>query len=156
MRYNLFLLLVLATIWAANSGHYTPLILGFGLVSIVMVLLLSKRMQLVGEEAQPLHLLRRLPSFYAWLWREIVVSNLAVTACVWRGKNSISPTTASVPVHLKTRLGRVIYANSITLTPGTVSIHLGEDEILVHALRASDLAALQEGEMQQRVSRLEQ
>ena len=156
MRYTLFLSLVVATIWVVNSGHYTPLILGFGLVSVAVVILLSLRMKLVGEEAQPLHLLRRLPAFYAWLWREIVISNLAVTACVWRGKNSISPTTARVPVQLKTRLGRVIYANSITLTPGTVSIHLGEDEILVHALKASDLAALQEGEMQQQVSRLEQ
>lgn len=156
MRYILFLSLVLATIWAANSGHYTPLILGFGLLSVVFVILLSLRMKLVGGESQPLHLLRRLPTFYAWLWREIVISNLAVTACVWRGKDSLSPTTARVPVQLKTRLGRVIYANSITLTPGTVSIHLDEDEILVHALRACDLAALEEGEMQQRVSRLEQ
>jgi multicomponent Na+:H+ antiporter subunit E len=71
------------------------------------------------------------------------------------GFREIAPVMARIPAPQRTRLGQVVYADSITLTPGTVSIELGDDEILVHALSPDGLADLQGGEMARRVMLLE-
>lgn len=156
MRYTLSLIAVLAFIWLANSGHYTPLLLTFGLLSIALVVFLARRMGLVDRESQPLHLWRSLPGYYWWLFCQIVQSNLEVAACVWRGRKSIHPASARLETKLRTDLGRVLYANSITLTPGTVAVELEGDEILVHALNAGGLEELRRGEMENRVRALEE
>jgi multicomponent Na+:H+ antiporter subunit E len=61
----------------------------------------------------------------------------------------------TLPVSQRTEIGRALYANSITLTPGTVSIDLGEDYVSVHALTEEGAQALIEGEMDRRVAALE-
>ncbi|MCW8125954.1 Na+/H+ antiporter subunit E [Microbulbifer halophilus] len=156
MRYTLSLVAVLAFIWLANSGHYTPLLLTFGLLSIALVVFLARRMGLVDRESQPLHLSMSLPGYYWWLFCKIVQSNLEVASCVWRGRQSIHPASARLETKLQTDLGRVLYANSITLTPGTVAVELEGDEILVHALNAGGLEELRRGEMENRVRALEE
>ncbi|WP_323844183.1 Na+/H+ antiporter subunit E [Microbulbifer magnicolonia] len=160
MRYTLSLFAVLAFIWLANSGHYTPLLLTFGLLSIALVILLARRMQLVDRESQPLHLAAALPGYYWWLFRKIVQSNLEVVACVWRSVFSsdavISPAHARLTTSLRSDLGKVLYANSITLTPGTVAVALDGDQILVHALTAAGIEELRRGEMERRVGALEE
>lgn len=156
MRYTLSLFAVLAFIWLANSGHYTPLLLGFGLLSIALVIFLARRMQLVDRESQPLHLSMSLPGYYWWLFRKIVQSNLEVAACVWRVGTALNPASARIKTGLRSDLGKVLYANSITLTPGTVAVEVEGDEILVHALDGSGLEELRRGEMEERVRALEE
>ncbi|SHE56189.1 multisubunit sodium/proton antiporter, MrpE subunit (TC 2.A.63.1) [Microbulbifer donghaiensis] len=161
MRYTLSLIGILAFIWLANSGLYTPLLLTFGLLSIALVLLLARRMQLVDRESQPLHLATALPGYYWWLFRKIVQSNLQVVSCVWRSlfgnrDAAISPIHMRVRTNLRTDLAKVLYANSITLTPGTVAVELDGDEILVHALAADGIEELRRGEMERRVGALEE
>ncbi|SDZ80470.1 Na+/H+ antiporter subunit E [Microbulbifer marinus] len=161
MRYTLSLIAVLAFIWLANSGLYTPLLLTFGLLSIALVILLARRMQLVDRESQPLHLAAALPGYYWWLLCKIVQSNLQVVACVWRSvfspsESVISPTHARLRTSLRTDLGKVLYANSITLTPGTVAVAIEGDEVLVHALDADGIEELRRGDMERRVRVLEE
>ena len=157
MRYTLCLFAVLAFIWLTNSGHYTPLILGFGLASILFVILIARRMKVVDGESLPLQLWATLPGYYLWLLRKIIASNLEVAACVWGGLFSrsksaaISPCSERIPTRLRSDLGRVLYANSITLTPGTVAIDINSDSVLVHALTRKGLETLKQGEMEQRV-----
>jgi len=67
----------------------------------------------------------------------------------------VSPTLASFKPSQKTDIGLVIHANSITLTPGTLSVQVAQDGILVHALTREGAAALAGSEMDRRVSRLE-
>lgn len=155
MRYTLCLFAVLAFIWLANSGHYTPLLLVFGFLSVVFVILIVRRMGVVDRESQPLHLMSGLPGYYWWLFTKIVRSNIQVAACAWRGKGAISPCSARLPTSLRSDLGRVLYANSITLTPGTVAVDLEGDEVVVHALTREGLAELQTGEMERKVKALE-
>lgn len=156
LRYSLYLAVVLGLIWLGNSGHYSGLLLSFGAVSILLVVWISRRMQVVDGESQPFHLSFRLLTYYIWLFRKIVESNIKVAACAWRGQAAISPVSARVPCNLQSDLSRVIYANSITLTPGTVTVSLDEGELLVHSLTESGLAELRTGEMEGRVARLEQ
>lgn len=155
MRYFLALFAILSFVWLTNSGHYSGLLLSFGLASVLFVILIARRMDLVDGEAQPVHLLSGLPGYYWWLFRKIVQSNLAVVACVWRGRAAISPASARVPARLETDMGRVLYANSITLTPGTVAVDIEGDEILVHSLTAEGLEELRRGDMEKQVRALE-
>jgi len=155
MRHILSLFLTLAAFWLLNSGHYSVLILSLGLVSIILVLVISHKMDVIDHESQPLSLNKSIFTYYLWLIKEIIKSNITVVKHIWLGSASISPTLSTIKVSQKTDMGKVIYANSITLTPGTVAIDLLGDEIVVHALLAKDIKSLEAGDMDRRVTRLE-
>ena len=151
MRHALALSILLSAFWLVNSGHYTPLLLTFMLASVASIVALSHYMDMVDGEAQPLTITFTLPIYLLWLAKEVVLANVVVAKCVWRGKKAISPRTMVVTASQKSDLGIVIYANSITLTPGTVSVQLGHDTIMVHALSKEAADALKTGEMASRV-----
>lgn len=155
MRHTITLFLSLAIFWLLNSGHYTALMLSLGAISIAFILYIAHRMDVVDHESQPLHLTLKLPGYYAWLIKEIIVSNILVVKHIWLGNKTISPTMTIIKSSQKTDIGKVIYANSITLTPGTVTIDLDGDKFLVHALLRESIEDLQAGEMDRRVSQLE-
>lgn len=155
MRHTVTLFLLLCAFWLVNSGHYTPLILILGAASVILVIYIAHRMDVVDHEAQPLHLTFRLPSYYLWLIKEIVLSNITVVRHIWLGNSSISPAVSTLTASQQSDMGKVIYANSITLTPGTVTINLEGDKLLVHALLEESLEDLHSGEMDRRVTQLE-
>ena len=134
--------------WLLLSGHLEPLMLGFGLASVVLTVILIKRMTLIDHESYPLHLSSRIPAYLVFILRAIVHANIdVIKRIVTIKRKSISPQLIEVPVSLKTDLGRVIYANSITLTPGTVSVELTNEKIVVHALTKEAAIDLSSGEM---------
>ena len=141
--------------WIMLSGDFGLLNLALGLVSVLLVVSISRRMDVVDQESQPFQLSARLPMYWAWLALKVVKSNLEVTRRIWTPGKSISPNLVRLKISQQTALGKVIYANSITLTPGTVTLAIEDDEILVHALSRADAAALQSGEMDRRVRELE-
>jgi len=141
--------------WIMISGDFGPLNLSLGLISVLLVVAICRRMDVVDQESQPFHLSTRLPVYWAWLAFRVVRSNLDVTCRIWAPGKSISPTVLRLRVSQQTALGRVIYANSITLTPGTVTLAIEDDEILVHALTRADAAALETGDMDRQVLELE-
>ncbi|MEE8365124.1 MAG: Na+/H+ antiporter subunit E [Gammaproteobacteria bacterium] len=155
MRHTISLSLALAAFWLLNSGHYTPLILSLAVISIAVVLYIAHRMDVVDHESQPLHLTLKLPGYFLWLTKKIILANISVVKHIWLGNETISPTVTIMKASQKTDIGKVIYANSITLTPGTVAVNLVGDQIMVHALLRENIEALQTGEMDRRVSRLE-
>lgn len=155
MRHTIFLALSLAIFWLLNSGHYAALMLSLGAVSIALVLYIAHRMDVVDHESQPLHLTLKIPGYYIWLCKEIILANLLVVRHIWLGNKTISPTMMSIKASQKTDMGKVIYANSITLTPGTVTVDLEGDRLMVHALLRESIEELQAGEMDRRVTQLE-
>ena len=154
-RHTISLFLTLAAFWLLNSGHYSTLMLLLGAASIVLVLIISHQMDVVDQESQPLYLTRHILGYYLWLIKKIIQANVTVVKHIWLGKESISPTLTKIKISQKTDMGKVIYANSITLTPGTVTIDIKDDEIIVHALLYKDIESLKAGEMDRRVSLLE-
>ena len=88
------------------------------------------------------------------LW-EIVKANIDVARRILDPRLPISPTIIKVRAGQRHDITRVIYANSITLTPGTVSVDTNGDEITVHALTEQAARAVETGDMDRRVSRLE-
>ena len=155
MKHIISLFLTLAAFWLLNSGYYTTLLLLLGLASILFVLLIARKMDVVDQESQPIHLTYKIFIYLGWLIKEIVKTNITVVKHIWLGNDSISPTLKRLKISPKTDMGKVIYANSITLTPGTVAIDLIDDEMIVHALLYKDIKSLENGEMERRVTRLE-
>lgn len=151
-----WLVLILSIFWLVNSGHFDALLLGLGLLSVILVVLINIRMEGINGEYQPPILFSaRLPAYLLWLFREIVKSNLQVVRCIWQRKPAISPTVFCVNASQQTDLCKVLYANSITMTPGTVTLEVRDNEFEVHALTRSAAEGVQSGEMDRRVRSLE-
>ena len=143
-------------VWLLNSGHYTLLITSFGVASCLLVVWLSRRMGIVDEEGMPVHLLHRLPIYLPWIAKEVVKSNLDVARRILAlGRPDVSPRLFEAPTTQHSDLGRVLYANSITLTPGTVSIRVHGTKITGHSIADEVADDLLEGEMDRRVTGLE-
>ena len=154
MRHSINLFLTLAAFWLLNSGHYSALMLSLGLGSIVLILFIAHRMDVVDHESQLVHLSTKLPSYFFWLLKELILANIAVVKHIWLGNSSISPALTTIKASQKTDIGKVIYANSITLTPGTITVELVDDRIMVHALLEDNIRSLEAGEMDRRVSQV--
>lgn len=155
MRRAINLALLLAAFWLANSGHYSPLMLALGGLSVALVILISRRMDAIDDEARSLHWTFRVPGYWLWLFKETVAANLDVVRCIWRGNAAISPVMFTINAGQKTDIGKVIFANSITLTSGTVAVDMIDDAIIIHSLTQKAAEILQTGSMDRRVSRLE-
>ncbi len=154
MRHAIYLFLTLTAFWLLNSGHFSALMLSLGLGSILLVLFIAHRMDVVDHESQLVHLSPKLPSYFFWLLKELILANISVVKHIWLGNHSISPALTTVKASQKTDVGKVIYANSITLTPGTITVDLVGDRITVHALSQDNIQALETGEMDRRVSQV--
>ena len=155
MSHTVALSVVLATIWLVNSGHYSPLLLSLGAGSVAFVVYLSRQMDLIDGESQPLHIASGFGSYLFWLLGQLVRSNIDVLVRIWRGASAINPVVATLPIRQSSDLGRVIVANSITLTPGTIAVAVQRDSVTVHALSQEGIEALATGDMDRRVSELE-
>lgn len=154
-QYLIGLVAAVSVVWLSWSGHFEPLLLGFGVFSIALTVWLSQRLQSIDSEGQPLQM--NLVAYFIWLIKEIIVANIDVIKRIISPELPISPTWVKVKSTQKTRLGRVLFANSITLTPGTVSVQIDDDTILVHGLSnegASSLRGQNGGEMGEKVSSL--
>lgn len=146
--------LILSGFWLALSGHYTAFLFSAGIVCVLFSLMMAHRIKVIDRE-YPHHLLIRSLKYFPWLLFEILKSARDVAKIILNPKLSISPTLVRVKATQQTSLGQVIYANSITLTPGTISIELKENEILVHALTVDGAAGILSGDMDRRVTRFE-
>lgn len=143
-------------LWLLLSGHFSePLLLGLGVASVLAVVFIAHRMEVSDPEGHPVHLMVRVVLYWPWLLKEIVVANIDVAKAIVSNPMAIAPTVFTVTGSQKSELGRVIYANSITLTPGTVTIDLEDDQFTVHALTTAGLDGVESGEMDRRVTWLE-
>lgn len=155
MRWIPRLVPLLAAFWLVLSGHFTPLLLALGALSVGVVAWVVRRMDVVDHEGLPLHLTLRTPQYCVWLAGQVLQSSLAVARQVWSPWHPPRPGVGMTPVHDLPELFQVIYANSITVTPGTLSLWVGDEGIAVHGLQEADIAELQAGKMLGRVQRLE-
>ena len=150
------------------SGHYTPLLVSLGIVSCALATLLAHLIGASDDEGLPLHIFARLPAYLLWLLREIITANIATARIILSG--SARPVLFTTNATQTTAAGVATYANSITLTPGTVTIEMDPSDgasdalagvqptshvFLVHALDPVFVDDVESGEMDRRVSALE-
>jgi multicomponent Na+:H+ antiporter subunit E len=146
--------ILLSLFWLLLSGYIQPLLLGFGTVSVIVVLFVLKRMDNVDQEKQAIGTGLRLIRYIPWLTWQIIGSSLQVTKLIWGSADKVSPSLAKIKIDNIPPQRRALYANSITLTPGTLSVDLVGDEITVHALQRSSIEELEQKAMERKITQI--
>lgn len=150
----LVLTLLLVVAWVLWSGMLKPLLLGLGVLSCALTVLLAKRMGYFDSSVFALHLSFRLAGYWLWLLREIVLSSIDVARIVLSRNISLSTRVVELDASDLDPVEQVLLGNSITLTPGTLTLDVAEGRLLVHALTPEGAAELVGGSMKQRVAAL--
>lgn len=151
MKHITGLIFFAAILWWILSGYAKPLLISLGIVSVLFTAFLAHRMKILDEESQPLHLSLSLLRFWGYLLGQIVISNIKMVFIILSPKMDIDPRILRVPVRQQGVLGNAILGNSITLTPGTVTLDIGNGEVEVHAINREAAEDIENGVFDQRV-----
>jgi len=154
MRY-LSLTGLLFALWLALSGHYTAVLIAAGAASALACVLAAVRMRVIDAEGHPVELFGGAVTYFPWLIGEIAKSAWGVTKIILHPRLPISPTMTTVRAGQRTTVGVATYANSITLTPGTITVGVSGNDLTVHALVREGALDLEAGAMDRRVSQFE-
>ncbi|MDG0995609.1 MAG: Na+/H+ antiporter subunit E [Gammaproteobacteria bacterium] len=146
---------LLFLVWLLLSGFLKTNLIVLGLLSSGLVSLLAVKLGLFSQNGQRLQINLRLPRYLPFLFKEIWQSNLHVAALILHPKLPIQPQTLRYQAHQKTDSGLAVHANSITLTPGTISVDINNNEILVHAISDTTAAGVKSGSIDKQVCKLE-
>jgi multicomponent Na+:H+ antiporter subunit E len=141
--------------WLALSGHYTIMLIAVGAVTSALCVAAAARMGIDDAEGHPVHLLIPALTYYPWLGREIAKSAWGVAKIILDPRLPISPVMTVVKASQRTSLGVNAYANSITLTPGTITVGVSGNDLVVHALVREGALDLEQGAMDRRVAQFE-
>jgi multicomponent Na+:H+ antiporter subunit E len=154
--HSLLLFVSLMAFYVVLSGQITSsFLMGAGVVTCLAVTLLAKRLGIVDDEGVPYRYWWGTMKYMPWLMWQIVLSSIYVFKLVWKSKMDIQPQMVIVKHDLRTAFGVATYMNSITLTPGTVTVDIGEDEFLVHCITKAVGDDLKGGEMERRIRAIE-
>ena len=144
--------LFLFVLWLLMSGIYDkPLVLGFGVASAIIAVWVALRMDAVDGQHIEFHInVVRFIRYLVWLMIEIAKSNWAVTKLILAPRIKLRQHIFEVPYSQKSPLAQAVFANSITLTPGTITVEVEPGHFLVHAVNfnESDHEALAEMDRQ--------
>ena len=150
---SFILFFILFSLWLLMSGHYNLLIVSLGIISCTFCVYVAKRGKLIDDEGLPIFFMPRLLNYLIWLFKEILKSNLSTAKVIINGK--VEPETFTVKTSQVTDVAKVTYANSITLTPGTVTTKIQKGVFEVHALNSDFGNDVRTNEMDKKVTWLE-
>jgi len=149
------LVIALFVFWMLMSGYFTAFLLSAGFGSALAVAWLARRMYALDHESHPSHLSAAAAVYWPWLIREIWKAGIQVSRIILDPALPISPTLVRFKPGQESTVGLVTHANSITLTPGTITVQAGRDEFLVHGLTQAGAEGCVDSEMDRRVRALE-
>lgn len=156
MLWNSLATAVLFAFWLLLSGYFDDRFLVLsGLGCAVAVALFTRRMAVIDREGHPYHLTWAALFYWPWLVKEIAKSALTVSRIILHPKLPISPTMVRFRPGQRTAVGLVTHANSITLTPGTLTVEATRDEFVVHGLTRDGAHGAIDSEMDRRVCAME-
>ena len=141
-------------LWLIFSGVYEPLTLSFGVMSVLIVTAINALLRMPVSHKGTFSYRKFFIFYLPWVLKEIVVSGIRTSGAIL-GFRKFKSNAKKIKTSQRTSLGIVIYGNSITLTPGTLTIEVDQNNFIVHALCDSSLNELEVGEMDKRVSELE-
>ena len=153
MLRSVLLFFILLLVWLLLSGHYTFLIISLGVISCFFCVYLTRRANILDNELLPVTFFPRIIQYIIWLIKEIIVSNISTAKVILT--NSENPEIFIVKCTQKTPEGKTTYANSITLTPGTVTTDIKNNILEVHALTSDFGDDVRSGDMDKKVTWLE-
>ena len=152
-RLALVVLLLIAA-WLLWSGLYKPLLIALGALSCALTVFIARRMGYFDKDTFAFRYNLKLFGFWGWLGGEIVKSSLDVARVVLAPKLRIDPQVVELDASDLDPVDQALLGNSITLTPGTLTLDVHEGRLLIHALTSKAAAAVLDGEMKRRVAAL--
>lgn len=156
-RSQVILGLLLLGLWLLFSGHYDVFHISAGVLCVAFVLMLNRSLFKVrlysGDVHRPIRLLA-LAGYLPWLLKEVFVAALQVARIVLTPRMPVDPSLVEFHAELPNAAAQTVLANSITLTPGTVTIDIAHGVFLVHSITDPSSVSLVEGVMPARVAHL--
>ena len=154
---NIFLFTILLCLWFLMSGFFNPLFVFYGVTSCLIAVFFFNKMLKASKTGKSVHKTKlfslRFFLYTLWLFKEVVISSFNVAIEMWREKPNTKPKLKWIKHNLKKDGSLAVYANSITLTPGTISMYATKKEMLVHALHEDGIADLEKGTMHDKIKR---
>lgn len=146
----------LMAFWIAMSGFLDAVHLAMGVVSVVGVMLLNhqlKKQRFFEDDMEDLSELRfgRAFFYFFWLIYQILIAGFHVLFVIIRPSMPIKPTLVTFKVDLPSSHAKVILGNSITLTPGTLTVDIEGDTFTVHALDHNSYTGIEDDSMPRQV-----
>lgn len=156
--YQAAIFCILLAIWLVFSGQFDGFHVSLGILSCFTVTWMSSDFLFRNREVSSRTRWRevsRLPGYLAWLLYEILLANFHVLRLAFQPgeMEDVKPQIVRFKTELKSEFARWVLANSITLTPGTVTVKVEDDELYVHAISAAAAKGL-EGEMEARIKQI--
>lgn len=130
---------ILAIFWIFLSGFFKPLLLSFGVISVALVVYVLHRMNKQDSQPNRLNFNLSFLRYILWLTGQIVSSSIEVTKLVWGSNKDLNPAIGKFPIKDIRKKSRVLYANSVTLTPGTLCVDIDDEHVTIHALEKDSL-----------------
>ena len=153
---KIYTFLIMFGFWILLSGKFDLFHLTLGVISSALVSFLSSDILMHDENKRDrLAVGLRFLGYVPWLLYQIVLSTIHVAYLALHPRMlvQIDPTIVTFKTKLKSGVARVALANSITLTPGTITIRIEDDVYYVHAISRKAAAGLP-GEMEDRLARV--
>ena len=151
-RSTFILAALLFVTWYILSGFDEVFFLALGVITAILTSVIAWRMAIIGHQDHPVFLRAGMGRYLLWLAKEIALSSVMVMWKIWAPDAKISPSFGWVNSSQAKDESRVMYGNSITLTPGTVCVDVKQNQILVHALCSESIDTLKDGEMDHHVT----
>lgn len=158
MRARIELFVLLLAFWLVLSDHLEPLFIGMGVASAAGVawLLGDFFHDLFPARRPPLRRtpqrLWRFTTYVVWLLGRVLVSSVEVARVALHPRMPMDPGFVRFATALSSPMARATLANSITLVPGTMTVRMDGDELLVHALWPGAAEDLRTAAMQRRIA----
>ena len=149
-------IIALFLFWYVLSGKNFILLISVGLICSVLIVFYQNKLKMVDDESMPISILPKAVLYWMWLYKEVIQSSLYVSKLILSREMDITPQYFKIKSNQKTTMGFNIFANSITMTPGTISVIINNTskEIDIHALTMDTKASLQNGIMDKRIKKL--
>lgn len=154
----LIIFFLLLFFWSIIDGKLTVESIILGTAASIIIIYLNRDIMFTIDDGGPVTLryLWHYSTLIAVLVVEIVKSNINVAKIVLNPKMPIEPSFVRVPVRFKKDFNKVLYGNVVTLTPGTLTVDIDEDEYIIHALTKEAAEGLHGSELEKHVLLLEE
>tara|TARA_A100001015_G_C15038634_1_gene737987 strand:- start:3397 stop:3885 length:489 start_codon:yes stop_codon:yes gene_type:complete len=148
---------VIFSIWLLWSGLYDSFHIALGIISSIIVVSWTGHLFTDSHKDIITRIIQwvRFEKYGIWLLWQIVLANIEVFKLAFHPKvlTQLNPKLISFQTRLKGDVAKYMFAQSITLTPGTVTVRIHDNEIKVHAIN-DDAASALPGEMQDRIAKI--
>ena len=157
--YRIAIFLLLMGIWIIFSGKFDAVHLAMGAISALFITLISSSFLFLDRgrgAGRRLGEIIRIPGYLVWILYKIFQANLHLLKLALSPGNlkGVDPSILKIKTGLKTDFGKYILANSITLTPGTITVILEGDELLIHSISKETTAGALDGSMERKIARV--